>query len=434
MATGGGRRLGGLVLLSAAAQVPFSRLAHQSLLSGGGSLPSPFTLAYGAVGLVVAWRKPGNPLGWLLLAVAAFGSVSEAASFYTVADYRLHGGGFPLGWVAVLVQPGWAPSIVLLGLIILLFPDGQLPSRRWRWLVGVYLMLGAVWLTAAFVLSAGQLIAHHIRVDSGGNLLVLGTSSAAPSWWVMMQNLVTVAFVVSSLTSLAAQAVSYRRSSGERRQQLKWLLAGAAGGLGGLLLTFSSAGDHGLVRIVAALAAATGVLALPVCMGVAILRYRLYDIDRLISRTLGYALVTGLLVGVYAGLVLLATRGAGVLLDVGGGGVHAGRGGVVQPGAAAGAAGGGPAVQPGPLRRRPDGGRVRGPAAGRGRPGCGPGRPGRHGAERVAAGRGVGVGQGDSVGHQGHAMTRGYLTSVVPGRLRRPAAGLARPPPSSWPG
>ncbi len=300
--------LGGLVLVSAAAQVPFSRLAHQSLLTGGGSLPSPFTLAYGAVGFLVAWRKPGNPLGWLLLAVAAFGSVSEAASFYTVADYRLHGGGLPLGWVAVLAQPGWAPSIVLLGLIILLFPDGQVPSRRWRWLAGVYLMVGTVWLTAAFVLSGRQIAAHHIRVDSGGNLLVLGTSSAASSWWVVLQNLATVAFVVSSMASLAAQAASYRRSSGERRQQLKWLLAGAAGGLAGLLLTFSSAGDHGPVRIVEALVAATGVLALPVCMGVAILRYRLYAIDRLISRTLGYALVTGLLVGVYAGLVLLATQ------------------------------------------------------------------------------------------------------------------------------
>jgi hypothetical protein len=300
--------LGGLMLVSAAIQVPFSRLAHQSLLTGGGSLPSPFTLAYGAVGFVVAWRKPANPLGWLLLAVAAFGSVSEAASFYNVADYRLHGGGLPLGWVAVLVQPGWAPSIVLLGLIILLFPDGQLPSRRWRWLAGVYLMLGAVWLTAAFVLSASQIIAHRIRVDSGGNLLVLGTSSAAPSWWVVMQNLATVAFVVSSLASLAAQAVSYRRSSGERRQQLKWLLAGAAAGLAGLLLTFLLGHEGGLAGLAASLLAAAGVLALPVCMGVAILRYRLYDIDRLISRTLGYALVTGLLVGVYAGLVLLATE------------------------------------------------------------------------------------------------------------------------------
>ena len=123
-----------------------------------------------------------------------------------------------------------------------------------------------------------------------------------------MSNLSILVLVVSWVASLAGQAVSYRRSSGERRQQLKWLLAGAAGGLAGLLLTFASVGAHGPVRLVAALISAAGLLALPVCMGVAILRYRLYDIDRLISRTLGYALVTGLLVGVYAGLVLLATQ------------------------------------------------------------------------------------------------------------------------------
>ena len=300
--------LGGVVLLSAAAQVPFSRLAHQSLLADGGSLPSPFTLAYGVVGFVVAWRKPGNLLGWLLLTMAAFGSVSEAASFYTVADYRLHGGGLPLGWVAVLVQPGWAPSIVLLGLVVLLFPDGQVPSRRWRWLAGLYLLVGTVWLVGAFILSAGQITGHHIRVDAGGNLTILDGSGGPAAWWGVVSGLSVLVLVVSWLASLAAQAVSYRRSSGERRQQLKWLLAGAAGGLAGLLLTFSSAGDHGLVRNVAALASAAGLLALPVCMGVAILRYRLYDIDRLISRTLGYGLVTGLLVGVYAGLVLLATQ------------------------------------------------------------------------------------------------------------------------------
>ena len=300
--------LGGVVLLSAAAQVPFSRLAHQSLLADGGSLPSPFTLAYGVVGFVVAWRKPGNPLGWLLLTMAAFGSVSEAASFYTVADYRLHGGGLPLGWVAVLVQPGWAPSIVLLGLVVLLFPDGRAPSRRWRWLAGLYLLVGTVWLAGAFILSAGQVMGHHIRVDAGGNLTILDGSGGAAAWWGVVSSLSILLLVVSWLASLAAQAVSYRRSSGERRQQLKWLLAGAAGGLAGLLITFASAGAHGPVRIVAALISAAGLLALPACMGVAILRYRLYDIDRLISRTLGDALVTGPLVGVYAGLVLLATQ------------------------------------------------------------------------------------------------------------------------------
>ena len=87
----------------------------------------------------------------------------------------------------------------------------------------------------------------------------------------------------------------------------------------------------------------------PVAIGIAVLRYRLYDIDRVISRTLAYAIITGLLVGVYAGLVLLATQVLRVHTPVGGGRRHAGRRGPVQPGPAAGAAGGGPAVQPGPV-------------------------------------------------------------------------------------
>ena len=94
-----------------------------------------------------------------------------------------------------------------------------------------------------------------------------------------------------------------------------------------------------------------GVAALPVSIGVAILKYRLYEIDRIISRTLAYAIVTGLLVGVYAGLVLLAQEVLRFSSPVAVAIVHPGRGGAVQPGPAAGAARGGPAVQPGPLRR-----------------------------------------------------------------------------------
>ena len=96
--------------------------------------------------------------------------------------------------------------------------------------------------------------------------------------------------------------LSWRRASGDRRQQLKWLMSGAAFAMAGLLIS-------NLVPVLDPAAAAAGVgVVLPACLGVAILKYRLYDIDRIISRTLAYALVTGLLVGVYAALVLLATR------------------------------------------------------------------------------------------------------------------------------
>ena len=94
---------------------------------------------------------------------------------------------------------------------------------------------------------------------------------------------------------------SYRRSSGERRQQLKWLLAGAGTGLVTLPLALSLNGSHGLPAFVGKPSWVLGLLALPVSMGVAIFKYRLYDIDRIVSRTLAYTIVTGLLVGVYAG-------------------------------------------------------------------------------------------------------------------------------------
>ncbi len=101
--------------------------------------------------------------------------------------------------------------------------------------------------------------------------------------------------------SVAAQVLSYRRARGERRQQLKWLLAGSA--LAGVSLATAAGNPFGHSVFGKILAAVTfaGILAIPVSIGVAILKYRLYDIDRIISRTLAYAVITGLLVGVYAG-------------------------------------------------------------------------------------------------------------------------------------
>jgi hypothetical protein len=298
--------IGVVVLVLFIAAVPLAGLAHQNLNASHGSLPVWVTAPFGVLGLVLAWRRPANPIGWIMLAGAFFLALSEDASYYTVADYGLRHGDLPLGGVALFAQPGWAPGIVLLGLLILVFPDGRLPSSRWRWLMWAYAAVAALWIAGTVVITAGALIDHRTQVDSGGNLLLLSGSNPAAGWWNLLQVMFFPLLAACWLASLATQALSYRRSSGERRQQLKWLLAGTAAILVGtpVFVVLTILGSPSWVRILVL----AGLIALPVSIGVAVLKYRLFDIDRIISRTLAYAIVTGLLVGVYAGLVLLATE------------------------------------------------------------------------------------------------------------------------------
>jgi hypothetical protein len=289
--------LGAVVLALVAAEWPFAVLAHLSVnASTGGAQWWTYT-PFGVVGFVVAWRKPRNPLGWCLLGLAVAGALSGDGSLYAIAAYRVRPGTLPLGWVAMLAQPGWAIVIVLIGLTVLIFPDGTLPSPRLRWVLWLYLAMGLVWMVSAYVITLNAIARHDIRVDSGGNLLALDNGAASPTWWTALQDVLFVALALSLLLSLAGQVVSFRRSSGERRQQLKWLMGGFAAGLAGLSLGIVLGKVTGFWGVVG-----------QVTMGVAILKYRLYDIDRVLSRTLAYAIVTGLLVGVYAGLVLLAQQ------------------------------------------------------------------------------------------------------------------------------
>ncbi len=291
----------GVVLLALMiVDAPLAGLAHQSMAAGGSSLPIWDSAVFGVVGFVVAWRQPRNPLGWIMLGIAFFFTLSEDASFYAVADYGLRHGRLPLGWVAMLAQPGWAPAIVLIGVTLLLFPDGRLPLPRWRWVLWVYLAVAGLWIAGALEVTAGAIISHRIQVDSSGNLLLLSGTNHAAEWWNLVQILFFPSLGLAWLVSLGGQVASYRRSSLERRQQLKWLMGGGTicvvGGALGVFVV------SGIVSSVGSLV----LLALPVSMGVAILKYRLYDIDRIVSRTLAYAIVTGLLIAVYAGLVLLA--------------------------------------------------------------------------------------------------------------------------------
>ena len=265
-------------------------------------------LPFALVGVVVARRQPRNGIGWILLATALFFIVQADASMYTVLDYRLHNGHLFFGPLAVLVQPSWAPAIVCMVLALLLFPDARLPLGRWRWILWPFLGVAGLWVAGAFGLAAHALATHAVHITPSGDLSELNRPSGSAAWWGVVQNVFFPVVFISGFGSMARQIVSYRGSTGERRQQLKWLLAGGAIFTVGGFLTFSGSPGKSPLEHVAGLLGIIGLTALPVFIGIAILKYRLFEIDRLISRTLSYAIVTGLLVGVYVGLIALTTR------------------------------------------------------------------------------------------------------------------------------
>ena len=367
--------LGLVALALIVAAAPLSVAAHRRWTSGLNGMP--LVLGWAVMGFVLARRQPRHPMGWLLLGVAIFFLLNGAASNYSVIDYRVHHGSLPLGPVAVLLQPAWAPAILLSGLALLLFPDGRLPTSRLRWVVWAYLAIAALWMVGAYVIAAAAIIGHNIHIESSGDLVAIDHPTGTAAWWGRVQNLFFPVLGATWLIWLVAQIPGYRRSTGESRQQLKWLLSGASiFALSGVATVAFSGSGNGFLSSFGN-AALAGTVALPLSIGVGILKYRLYEIDRLVSRTLSYAILTGLLVGVFLGIVVLANARAAVLVAGRRRGLDAGRRGAVQPAAPAGAAPRRPSLQPRPLRRGGDCPGVHDAVARRGRP--------RHGSRRAAA-------------------------------------------------
>ena len=242
--------------------------------------------------------------------------------------------------------------------VVLLFPAGSLPSRRWRpvaWAAGAGV--------AGWVL--GNVFAPTIITADPPVPNPVGVTGAPGKIFPAMAGVGAVLIAATGLAAVLSLMFRYRRAQAAERAQLRWLV------YAGALTVAAVAAETLAERITGPGATATnlqnalgsGAAALiPVAIGIAVLRYRLYDIDRIISRTVAYAIVTGLLVGVYSGSVLLATEVLTVPQSGRGGRRHAGRRGLVHPGTTAGAEPGGPAVQPRPVRRRPDRGRLRRPA------------------------------------------------------------------------
>jgi len=291
--------LGGIAAVLIVASFPLAALGHQLGGVGQPLLMIPFA----AVGTLVAFRQPRNPIGWLLLATALTSAGGADAGFYALRAYQIDHHGLPLSRLAVFLTQGWVSMLLLLPLPILFFPDGKV-SRRWRWTLWLYLAQSAVLLGHLLIVDFGAFTEHPLKLDNSGELKTLGSSGNGGGFAAIV-----LLYFAISLSWVIRQVVLYRRSTGDRRQQLKWLLAGGSVAVFGFLLAISvGSSNDGVILTTAGKVGFLGLAALPISIGIGILRYRLYDIDRLISRTLSYALLTGLLVGVFAGVVLLATR------------------------------------------------------------------------------------------------------------------------------
>jgi hypothetical protein len=301
--------LGVVILGLGVASVVLDHLTHQSGTGGpaadalvGAVAVVPAT----AVGTLLAVRRPRNPIGWLLLVIiiVEVGPTSQ----YLILDYRMHHGSLPLGWVAVVLQECWPMFLVSVTLLLWLFPDGTLPAGRWQRAASI---AAVGWLLVGLATSA-----RGVLVAAGGDIRILPSGALANSSPDVMRVLGAVV-IVGTLASwaawLAVQIPIYRHASGVYRQQLKWLYSGAVIFVFAYFGVFIAAlaveaipgwNDQPVTNALAIL----GTAALPACLGVAVLKYRLYDLNRVISRVVSYALITALLAGAFAGLILLATR------------------------------------------------------------------------------------------------------------------------------
>jgi len=303
VAPGAAVAFGALTLGAGLATVPLGRLARQPEPHGPLSwLFLVLFLTPGVmVGTLLAARRPRNPIGWMLLAFYLL--AQNPAGDYTIIDYRLHYGHLPLGSVAVVVLASWPVWLVLIAALLWVFPDWRLPRGRRRRVAVVLAAAGALLAVTATAGGAAAVAGHTVRVNASGNLVNNATGAAG-----LAQGAAALGVLASLLVWLAVQVPIYRRSAGERRQQFKWLYTGATIFVVSVISAVQvSGGSSGLDQAVNNGIVPVGFAVLPVCVGVAVLKYRLYEIDRIISRVISYAIITVVLAGVFAGLVLLAS-------------------------------------------------------------------------------------------------------------------------------
>jgi MFS family permease len=255
------------------------------------------------VGAVLAARRPRHPVGWLLIGLGLSQTVADVTYSYTRYGLVARPGSLPgAAYLAGLNNGMIVMWVACAGFVLLLTPTGSLPSPRWRWWARVAAAAAAVWLLGS-IIDPAPLRPEHPEI---------GNPLGVPALAGPLNALAVTALVV--LAGLPVGALSlllrFRRARGTERQQLRWLAWGATIAALALLVALVALfrfSDFGLLNFALGVSAAV----LPLATGAAILRYRLYDLDRIISRTLAYGLLTLLLGGGYAVVVLVVGQRLG---------------------------------------------------------------------------------------------------------------------------
>jgi hypothetical protein len=267
------------------------------VLAEGAARALVYPLGYATVGLVLTLRRPTNPIGWLYAAAGLIWSLSlpgDAWLGQLVSEHRP----LPLAAQAAAVygEFNWAPATVLgVTLPALLVPDGRLRSRRWRPVAAAAVAAAVLALVGAGLTPA--------RLDDTKIVNPFGLTGPAGDVASMLGGVGALLWLATLVASLLCLVLRFRSSVGVERQQLRWVAAGAAAAVAGLTGGAVAPQDTLLASVLFA-----SVLWVPVAVGVAVLRYRLWDLDRLVSRTVTYAVVTALLVVPYLLIVPVAGR------------------------------------------------------------------------------------------------------------------------------